>query len=69
MTIEQMFEQILRRLDNHAAGRFIGTKKIDNLGRITIPISVRRVLNIQDNEQIDIYCGDSEIILKKHLTN
>lgn len=43
-------------------------RKIDELGRIVIPIEIRRSLGIQEKDAIDIYVSDTSIILKKHLT-
>lgn len=43
-------------------------RKIDELGRVVIPIEMRRVLNISEHDEIEI-CLDAEsnsIILKKY---
>lgn len=47
---------------------FGSIRKIDNLGRITIPIEFRNIFNIKDNDLIEISCSKNEIILKKHDT-
>ena len=41
-------------------------KRIDDLGRIVIPKEIRRKLKIEDNENMEIYINDDEIIIKKH---
>ena len=41
-------------------------KRIDDLGRIVIPKEIRRILNIQNNEDMEINLKEEEIILKKH---
>ena len=41
-------------------------KKIDDLGRIVIPKEVRRFLEIQNNEYMEIKINNDEIILKKY---
>ena len=39
--------------------------KIDNLGRIVIPKSIRKALNIEHNDEISMYVeGENLIILK-----
>ena len=42
------------------------TRKIDELGRIVLPAEVRRALNINCTDDIEIYTGDGTIILKKY---
>lgn len=44
---------------------FIAERKMDNLGRITIPKSVRTELGIDDSTTIKIYRGKNKIIIKK----
>ena len=42
-------------------------RKMDELGRITIPIELRRLLNIKENEDyLEIYVENDIIALKKH---
>ncbi len=41
-------------------------RKIDELGRIVIPKEIRNVLNIQCNDDIEIYVDNYNIILKKY---
>lgn len=41
-------------------------RKIDELGRIVIPKEIRNVLNIQCNDNLEIYVDNYNIILKKY---
>ena len=41
-------------------------KRIDDLGRIVIPKEIRRLLCIQNNENMEISINNDEIVLKKH---
>lgn len=41
-------------------------RKLDELGRIVIPIEVRRVLNIDVKDGLEIYTESDTIILKRH---
>lgn len=40
-------------------------RKVDELGRIVLPIELRRVLDIADKDQLEIYVDESAIVLKK----
>ena len=40
-------------------------RKIDNLGRIVIPIEIRNKLQIDNKDSIEIYVEGSSIVLKK----
>lgn len=42
-------------------------RKLDVLGRIAIPIELRRERNIEYNDQIEIGVNEDEIILKKYV--
>jgi len=42
------------------------TRKIDELGRIVLPIELRRTLNIGDKDTLEIYVDGDSVILKKH---
>ena len=44
---------------------FIADKKIDGLGRITIPKALRKELQIEDGDTLKIFRGQNEIIIKK----
>lgn len=42
-------------------------RRIDDLGRIVIPIEIRRLMNIRDGDPLEIYVDrDGEVILKKY---
>ena len=41
------------------------SRKIDELGRIVIPIEVRKELGIKDGESLDISVIDNKIVLEK----
>ncbi|MGN1379372.1 MAG: AbrB/MazE/SpoVT family DNA-binding domain-containing protein [Bacilli bacterium] len=41
-------------------------RKIDDLGRIVIPKEIRNLLNIQNNDNIEIYIENKNIILSKY---
>ena len=41
-------------------------RKVDELGRVVIPIELRRTLDIQEKDPIEIYVDDDKIILKKY---
>lgn len=42
-------------------------RKVDELGRIVLPIEMRRTLNIAEKEPLEIFIEDSKIILKKYI--
>jgi len=42
-------------------------RKVDELGRIVIPIELRRSLNIKEKDPMEIYVSDDRIILKKYI--
>ncbi len=42
------------------------TRKIDELGRIVLPIELRRGLGISEKDALEIYVEDDKIILKKY---
>ena len=41
-------------------------RKIDDLGRIVLPIELRRVLDIDKDSSLEIYVDNDSIILKKY---
>lgn len=41
-------------------------RKVDELGRIVIPIELRRTLDIEERDSLEIYVEDDHIILKKY---
>lgn len=44
-------------------------RKVDELGRVVIPIELRRTLGIEQKDSLEIYVDEDQIILKKHLPN
>ena len=40
-------------------------RRVDELGRVVIPIEIRNQFNIVEKDPIEIYVNDSSIILKK----
>lgn len=44
-------------------------RKVDELGRIVIPIEIRRTLDIQIKDPMEIFVDNEQIILKKHKSN
>lgn len=41
-------------------------RRIDELGRIVLPVELRRVLNIKEGDQIEIFRDSSDIVLRKY---
>lgn len=41
-------------------------RKVDELGRIVLPIELRRTLDIDVKDSLEIYVDGSQIILKKY---
>ena len=41
-------------------------RKIDELGRIVIPIELRRVMDIGERDSLEIFVDGSAIVLKKY---
>lgn len=44
-------------------------RKVDELGRVVIPIELRRTLGIAEKDALEIYVDDEHIILKKYKPN
>jgi len=44
-------------------------RNVDELGRVVIPIEIRKQLKIAEKDPIEIYVDGSNIILKKHEPN
>ena len=42
-------------------------RKVDDLGRIVLPVELRRTLNIEVRDSLEIYVDDESIILKKYV--
>jgi transcriptional pleiotropic regulator of transition state genes len=41
-------------------------RKVDELGRIVLPIELRRTLDIAEKDALEIYVDNSTIVLKKY---
>ena len=41
-------------------------RKLDDLGRITLPIELRRNLNIGDHDPLEIFVDNGKIVLRKY---
>ena len=41
-------------------------RKVDELGRIVLPIELRRTLDIAVRDELEIYLDDDKVILKKY---
>jgi transcriptional pleiotropic regulator of transition state genes len=41
-------------------------RKVDELGRVVIPIELRRTLGIAEKDALEIFVDDDKIILKKY---
>ena len=41
-------------------------RKVDELGRIVLPIEIRRTLDIGEKDALEIYVEGSSVILKKY---
>lgn len=44
-------------------------RKVDELGRVVIPIELRRSLGIEEKDELEIYVEEDKIVLKKHKQN
>lgn len=44
-------------------------RKVDELGRVVIPIELRRTLGIAEKDALEIYVDDERIVLKKYKAN
>ena len=42
------------------------TRKVDELGRIVLPIELRRTLDIAERDSLEIYVDGDTVILKKY---
>ena len=41
-------------------------RKVDDLGRIVLPIELRRTLDIAERDELEIYIENDQIILRKY---
>ena len=44
-------------------------RRIDELGRVVLPVEMRRVLNINEKDPLEIYTDGENIILTKYAAN
>ncbi len=42
-------------------------RKVDNLGRIVLPVELRRTLGIDIHSDVEIYVDGDQVVLKKYL--
>ena len=40
-------------------------RKVDELGRIVLPIEIRRTLDIQEKDELEIFMENDQIVLQK----
>ena len=41
-------------------------RKVDELGRVVLPIELRRSLNIDTKDSLEIFVDDDKVVLKKY---
>ncbi len=41
-------------------------RRVDELGRIVLPIELRRTLDIAERDELEIYLDDDKVILRKY---
>ena len=41
-------------------------RRVDELGRIVLPIELRRTLDIAERDELEIYLDDDRVVLKKY---
>lgn len=44
-------------------------RKVDELGRVVIPIELRRTMNIKEGDPLEIFTEEDRIIFKKYVPN
>lgn len=60
----KLLNEINQKIDNiNTTGSPI-ERKVDSLGRVTLPKEFRRLLNIEDNQIIKMYVNGDAIIIK-----
>ena len=42
-------------------------RRIDDLGRLVLPIELRRVMGIKEQDPVEVYVDDETIIVKKYV--
>ena len=41
-------------------------RKVDELGRIVLPIELRRTLDIAERDELEIYLDDDKVVMRKY---
>lgn len=41
-------------------------RKVDELGRIVLPVELRRTLDIAERDELEIYLDDDKVVLRKY---
>ena len=41
-------------------------RKVDELGRIVLPVELRRTLDISERDELEIYLDDDKVVLRKY---
>ncbi|TWT01854.1 AbrB/MazE/SpoVT family DNA-binding domain-containing protein [Planomicrobium sp. CPCC 101079] len=41
-------------------------RKLDPLGRVVMPITLRKLLDIHENDEMEIFLENDRLVLKKH---
>lgn len=44
-------------------------RKVDELGRVVIPVELRRILGIEERDSLEIYMDGDKVILKKYVSS
>ncbi|MFF5993678.1 AbrB/MazE/SpoVT family DNA-binding domain-containing protein [Lysinibacillus sp. KU-BSD001] len=44
-------------------------RKVDELGRVVLPIELRRTLGIEEKDSLEVFVEDDRIILQKYAPN
>lgn len=44
-------------------------RKLDELGRVVIPMELRRILGIAEKDALEVFTHEDQIILKKYVPN
>lgn len=64
------FDENLYRLGGILVMKSTGiVRKVDELGRVVIPIELRRTLGIEQKDALEIYVDEDKIVLKKYMPN
>lgn len=48
--------------------RYTGiVRRLDNLGRVVLPAEMRRLMQVRDNDEVEMFMEDGRIIVRKYL--